>query len=859
MNSFNISNNYFPSFFQGGVPDEVGGVVKSAKEPPPPVKIKEKLIFTGYSSLKKERYAAAREIISKTSGLILLLFSIQVFAQTKPETNKDCDCFIQGIVLDDISKQPIVGAVVLVKELNKGVSTDAKGFYKISNICEGKYTIIGRIVGYEEKSYTISLEHGAEQNIKLSESELHLANIDIKAQKIENLTQTKNTLENAALDQTRGQSLGEALKQISGVTTLQTGSSIAKPVIHGMHSNRVLIMNNGVRQEGQQWGSEHAPEIDPFVAKKITVLKGAAGVRYGSDAIAGVIMLEPEALPDSNKFGGEINTIYFSNGNQIVTSGILEKGFLSQKNYSIGVRLQGTFKRGGDISTPNYRLANTGISEINYSLSSNYKRKNWTTDIFFSQFNTKIGVFAGSHIGNVTDLIEAIKRGTPLAIYTPENFTYNIDRPYQDVQHNLLKIKNIQKINSGNISLTLGRQYDFRKEIDILRGDKNLVQLFKLTTYSGELLFEHKPLFKLLTGSAGITGLYQENLTTGTLTQPRTSTVLIPNFKNFTAGIFLIERIVQKQWEMEGGFRYDVRNLTVYRIPRGEQNVSTNQRNNQNFTGTLGANFRPNSRWNFLTNISSAWRAATVNELYSDGVHHGAASYERGDENLVPEIALNLSFTANYVSKNFQTEIHLYNNFINNFIFLSPTGRPALTIRGAFPEFFYTQTNARFRGFDLTGNFQIQKNIALNSKLSYLEAQDLSNNQPLILIPANRWENTIRYDWRKTAISLTNLYVAKQNRVPTKIIFKHIPTSEIVFTENGGDFAPPPPAYMLWNAAISQQFAIGRRSATNKQNLGISLTISNLLNTSYRDYLNRFRYFSDEVGRNIVFRAKYSF
>ncbi len=774
------------------------------------------------------------------------------------QTHKDCDCFIQGIVLDETTKQPIVGAVVLVKELNKGATTDAKGFYKISNICEGKYTIIGRIVGYQEKNYTISLEHGAEQNIKLEESELHLANIDIKAQKIDNLTQTKNTLENAALDQTRGQSLGESLKQISGVTTLQTGSSIAKPVIHGMHSNRVLILNNGVRQEGQQWGSEHAPEIDPFVAKKITVLKGAAGVRYGSDAIAGVIMLEPDPLPDSTKFGGEINNVFFTNGNQIVTSGILEKGFLSSKinkiPYSIGMRLQGTFKRGGDISTPNYRLANTGIYELNYSFSGNYKRKNFVSEIFFSQFTTKIGVFAGSHIGNVTDLIEAIKRGTPLAIYTPENFTYTIDRPYQDVTHNLLKIKQIQQVSVGKISLTLGRQYDYRKEVDILRGDKNLVQLFKLVTYSGELLFEHKPLFNLLTGSIGVSSFYQENLTTGSLTQPRSSTVLIPNFKNFTAGIFLIERIVRKQWEMEGGFRYDMRDLTVYRIPRGQQNISQNQLNNQNITGTLGANFRPNSRWNFLTNISSAWRAATVNELYSDGVHHGAASFEQGNENLVPEVALNASFTANYVSKNFQTELHFYNNYINNYIFLSPTGRPALTIRGAFPEFFYTQTNARFRGIDLSGNYQIQKNIALNTKLSFLQADDLSNKQALILIPANRLENTLRFERKKTSFSITNLYVAKQNRVPSKIIFKEIPTSEIVFNQFGGDFAPPPPAYMLWNAAINYQLSI-----INKKQIGISLTVSNLFNTSYRDYLNRFRYFSDEIGRNFVFRAKYLF
>ncbi len=799
----------------------------------------------------------------KKSLIIFLCFLyFSSFAQTRdgsplPGNNQRCDCFIHGIVLDNVTKEPIVGAVVLIKELNKGITTDASGHYHISNLCQGTYTIIGRIVGYQDKTYTIKLVHEAEQEIKLSEGELHLTTIDIKAEKIDNLTQTKSVLENAALDQTRGQSLGESLKQISGVTTLQTGSSIAKPVIHGMHSNRVLIMNNGVRQEGQQWGSEHAPEIDPFVAKRITVLKGAAGVRYGSDAIAGVIMLEPETLPDSTKIGGEVNTVYFTNGNQIVTSGIFQGGYRPEKAsvpQSFGYRVQGTFKKGGDISTPGYRLANTGVEEINFSIGANYKRRNWQSELFFSQFNTQIGVFAGSHIGNVTDLIEAIKRGSPLSIYTPEKFTYHIDRPYQDVQHNLLKLKSIHQLQSGKLSLTLGRQYNYRKEVDVLRGDKNLVQLFQLTSYTGELLFEHKPVFKLLTGSMGINANFQQNLTTGTLREPRSSTVLIPNFQNWTGGVFLIERIVRSQWEIEGGIRYDFRNLDVYRIPRGQQDIIESNKQNENFTSTFGLNFRPNSQWNFLLNMTSAWRAPTVNELYSDGVHHGAASYEKGDENLNAEVATNLSFTTNYITKLFQLELHLYNNYIRNFIFLSPTGKPTLTIRGAFPEFWYAQTNARFRGFDLSGNFQIVKKLSLNSRLSYLQAQDISHEQPLIMIPPNRWENTLRYDWKKSAVSLTNLYVAKQNRVPTKVIFSEVPTNEIIFNQYGGDFAPPPPAYMLWSAAFTQQLRFN-----NRNGLDLSLTVSNLLNTAYRDYLNRFRYFSDEIGRNFVLRAKYSF
>lgn len=785
------------------------------------------------------------------------LFFIQVsFSQNKSEKHIDCDCFIQGKVLDEITKLPIVGAVVLIKELNKGVETDQLGYYKIANICEGKYTVSSRIIGYAPKDYLINLLHGAEQNFRLAESEIHLTNIDIKAQKIENLTQAKYVLTDQNLDQTRGQSLGEALKQISGVTTLQTGSSIVKPVIHGMHSNRVLIMNNGLRQEGQQWGSEHAPEVDPFVAKKITIIKGAAGVRYGADAIAGIISLDPEPLPDTNKIKGEWNNIYFTNGRQMVSSGIIEGGRkLNNQNRpaSIGFRAQGTFKKGGDISTPDYNLANTGVNEVNYSLAINYKRQRFVSELYFSQFNTKIGVFSGSHIGNTADLEATINRGKPLDIYTPARFNYVIDRPFQDVAHSLLKWKNVFITQNGKISTTLGKQFDNRVEIDILRGSKNLSQTFWLDTYNFESLWEHRPINSLFTGSVGINGIFQQNLTTGVLRKPVSSTVLIPNFINLNYGIFAIERIVKEKWELEAGMRYDLRNLSVYRIPRGTQNIIENQKNNRNFTGTLGFNYRPNTRLNFAANLSSAVRAPQVNELYSDGVHHGAASFELGDENLRQEKAINTSFIINYVGKNYQGELQIYNNSINDFIFLSPTGRLALTIRGAFPAFRYSQTKALFQGFDFTNNFSLGKGFSFISKLSFLQANDKLNNQSLFQIPANRIDNSLKFEKSSFFIVLSNLYVAKQNRVPTKIIFEYELENDIIFNKYGGDFTAPPPAYNIWNFSVGNTFKI------HKNTLAISLTASNLTNQKYRDYLNRFRYFTDEMGRNIAIRTKLNF
>jgi hypothetical protein len=127
-------------------------------------------------------------------------------------------------------------------------------------------------------------------------------------------TGTSATLTSKDLEQTRGRTLAEALTNIAGVSTLQTGATIAKPVIQGLHSTRILILNNGIRQEGQQWGMEHAPEIDPFVASRITVIKGAEGVRYGPEAIGGVVLVEPAALSKIPDITGELYLTVATNG-----------------------------------------------------------------------------------------------------------------------------------------------------------------------------------------------------------------------------------------------------------------------------------------------------------------------------------------------------------------------------------------------------------------------------------------------------------------------------------------------------------------------------------------------------------------
>src|SRR5690606_17610964 len=193
------------------------------------------------------------------------------------------------------------------------------------------------------------------------------------------------------LNQSRGKSLGESLKSIAGVTSLNTGNNVSKPVIHGLHSDRVLVLNNGIRQEGQQWGSEHAPEIDPFIAKNISVIKGAESIRYGANAIAGVVLVEPHQLRDSAGINGELNTVGASNGKSGVASAMLEGNIGKLKGLSW--RLQGTTKQSGNIHTPDYFMKNTGVKEQNFSWALGFNQPKYGLKLFYSQFNSDIGIF----------------------------------------------------------------------------------------------------------------------------------------------------------------------------------------------------------------------------------------------------------------------------------------------------------------------------------------------------------------------------------------------------------------------------------------------------------------------------------
>ncbi|MDB5271761.1 MAG: TonB-dependent receptor [Chitinophagaceae bacterium] len=746
-----------------------------------------------------------------------------------------CDFTFSGTVIDAASQQVIPEADVYLAELHLAAATDSQGNFVFTDLCEGVYTVRITYLGYQTDSSKITLSKNVYQYFYLQEDIRQIQEIQVTGHKDEQkeiLTLPQTEIKGLALQQTRGNTLGEALKTLPGVYTLQSGPSIFKPVIHGLHSNRVLLLNNGVRQEGQQWGSEHAPEIDPFVATQLSVIKGPASIRYGSDAIGGVILVDPAPLPTRPGIGGEVNLVAASNNRMGVTSGIVQGAF-EKKLSGLSWRAQGTYRRAGNSKTPNYYLENTGFQEMNFSGALAYKKENYGAELYYSEFNTKLGIFTGTHAETLPDINAAINRSEPI---TPSYFSYTIDRPYQQVKHDLFKTHVYLKFNNkSRVDVIFARQQNVRSEYDYipLSGRLNPELYLSLVTHTLDVSYKYAPI-KNISGSIGFNGITQGNV--------RAYEMLIPNFRNYGGGIFAIEKWSKNKLTLEAGVRYDYRWLRAYTLDNNTAQVITPTFNWQNVTGSLGSQYYLKENLSWLINIGTAWRAPTVNELLSNGVHQSAVAYERGNANLTSERAYNFSTSLKYEGDRMTAELDVYNHYINGYIYLKPALSYIHTSRGAFPLFDYTQVNATLRGADVVFTYRLFDSLSFISKTSLLFAYNNTIHDYLQLVPANRFENTLKYNIGKIGkldhfyISLTDLYMAKQNRVPAN-----------------SDYTAPPAGYMLINADLGFAFPLG------KQRMNISFSANNIFNIVYRDYMDRFRYFNDEPGRNFTLRVRLPF
>lgn len=779
-----------------------------------------------------------------------------------------CVNIFSGRVLDE-NNQPVSGAGVSLSTHN-GMLTDASGHFRFTQVCDGNYTVNVQYLGYQDVYFEMALHTNVDRVIQLSEKITSLKEVVIQHHDDAGTEHAVNfvQVEGQKLTELAGKSLGESLREISGVNSVQTGPGIFKPVIHGMHSQRILILNHGIRQEGQQWGAEHAPEIDPFMASNIVVIKDAAAIKYGTDALGGVILVNPPVLPEQHTLGGTINTVFQSNGRSATVSAMLEGGI--PKHAGWGWRVQGTTKRTGDFYTPDYSLTNTGIKELNYSVATGYHRNKIGFDFFFSHFQTELGILKGTAIGNIDDLASAMERERPA--YT-EKFSYHIDEPRQEVIHNLAKLKGHVTNEKGEWRFQYGFQNNNRKEFDMRIGGLSHIPTLdlQLNTHTIDLEWETAHTQKR-TISVGVNGMYQSNQNIhGTQRIP-----FIPNFTSASAGTFVISRIYAGTWTFDMGARVDYRNFAV----KGFDYTNTYVEDNFAFTNTsatLGATKQWDAIHSFSVNVASTWRPPHVAELYSLGRHQSTASIEYGllltdsgkvrrfhDVNFKTEQAVKLVATYRLKNEYVVLEVSPYANFVSHYIFLRPRG-VRKNLNGFYPYFQYDQTDALFIGSDISAMFHFGNYFTVLPQVSLLRVSDVRHDDVFVFIPANRYEIAFRFDKpfneksRNVYAEIKTRYTTQQKRAPRVISITEIKEAQeegidlFEADDSNFDFTDAPKGYILTTLAA------GLSVKKSKVRYDFRVAADNVFNKRYREYTNRFRYYADDMGRNITVALKCSF
>jgi iron complex outermembrane receptor protein len=776
--------------------------------------------------------------------------------------------FSQNTVSGKITSQkgmPFSGCHVHIG--TKTVSSDVSGNYLIKRLPSGNVKVFVSYIGFQSVDTLVNLDGDRVLNFALKQNTSQLQEVVIR-QKANTLNKSilEQKIKTETIEKFSNQTLGDILKEVAGVSSLKTGSSVVKPVINGLFGSRVPVISNNVRLEDQEWGTEHAPNFDVNAAGKITVIKGASGLQFGGDAVGGLVVIEPISVKRDTLFGKTILNLA-SNGRGGSISSSLHKG--NEKGWSWNAL--GTFKYSGDREAPDYVLSNSGNREGNFSGDVKFTGKKYDISGYYSFYNTTIGILSASHTGNVNDLYNSITNKSPSVV---NDFTYTIRNPKQKVQHHLAKMNyNYYFDETTSLAVQYSFQFNKRLEFDVRRGDFNDVAALDLELTTHAINVDYKKALHDWTFKTGFNTSIQNNFA-----NPATGIKpLIPNFDRVEFGTYGIANYhLSDSFSVDAGMRYDFSRVDAakfYLKSRWEERGYTNEfadfivgeQGNQwltkpsftfhNISASAGFHKEFDTDLNWYSNISLATRNPNPSEFFSDGLHHSTGVIELGDLALDKEQAIKLSTTLQKKWTAFSVEVNPFINSIRNFMFLRPVGFET-TIRGAFPVWEYQQTNARLAGVDVQTHWKISKQWQHDFTLAYVNGKDITNKQSLIDIPPLNLSNKFQFskrEWNDLKLELKSEIVLGQNQFPdnnftTNIVVNNELMPVLV------DISTPPPGYQLLHFYSEMSFkTFGKTNAT------VAFSVQNILNTTYRDYLNRQRFFADEMGRNFQIQLKFNY
>ena len=640
------------------------------------------------------------------------LFFLFVFFQSLHSIQaQGCKHVLRGKVVDLTEGIPLENAVLYLKEQKMYATSDSQGVFEFADLCLGSYHLEISHIGCDSKQILFDLAQDTFLLITMNHHAEMLSDVQVKGENGKIKASPSNRIQAQELSTLAYKNFSEVLEVIPGVNLLRTGSGISKPIVQGLYGNRVAIVNQGVVLNGQQWGNDHAPEIDPFMAHEIQVLKGASALKYGGGNLGAVVELLPKSFNKDPHVHGNFNYNFSSNGLGHVFNAMAE-----QSHSWVNWRVYATYKNEGDLSTPQYFLSNTGRREANASLQLNKNIRNkWLNDFTYSLFTTELGILRGSHIGNLTDLEISIKRSEPF--FTSEAFTRNISQPSQEVQHHQATFDTRYILNQNHmIQYKSSWQWNMRREFDVRRGGRGEMPALSLSQHTFWNEMVHVFTQNHWNWSSGIQYQFVNNTNV-----PETGILpLIPDYFQNYSSVYSILKFNKKKWNYESGIRGGLQQYEAYTItqtlPREVEVIPLRYLHG---AATMQANYQINKMQNLSLQTGITQRPPEIHELFSFGLHQGISSIEEGDRNLQAETSWKSSLQWEFQpNEHYYFSAQVFYQNVQNFIYLQPQEEFRLTIRGAFPVFQYEQQDAELLGGDIYFKSKLNDHLSLEASYS---------------------------------------------------------------------------------------------------------------------------------------------
>nr|WP_288935374.1 TonB-dependent receptor [uncultured Allomuricauda sp.] len=721
---------------------------------------------------------------------------------------------LSGKIIDAESSEPLDQVSVYIPQLENGAVTDENGNYTLKNLPEGTYKLVISYIGFETYSTSLEINLGSNKfDYQMTPSAIEMDEVVLstpfhKLQRENVMKVEQKSMEE--LKQQGGITLSEGITNIPGVSSVSTGVGIGKPVIRGLSFNRVLVYTQGVRLENQQYGGEHGLGLNDAGISSVEVIKGPASLLYGSDALGGVLYLNPEKFEQSGETSGDVNMRYFTN-----TLGYNANAGFKTSGDKLKFLVRGAYASNADYETGDgTSVTNSRFNEADLKTGLAYQASKFKTELRYNYNASELGI--PEEIGL-------------------QNNDRNPLEPYQELSTHILSSKNNLFLKKSSIEATFGYTVNNRKEFeehhhDEHEGEEHMEEEegaaldMRLSTFNYNLQFN--PQWGKMTTIFGIQGMHQKNENFG-------EEILVPDAITNDFGILATSHIHFDKSDLQIGLRYDLRSINGEEsgIQGDEEYIPTLSKDFNSFNAAVG--YRMDLTQNIMgrLNLATGFRAPNLSELTSNGLHSGANRVEIGNPDLDSEQNFQIDLALEYGNKHIEAYVNTFYNIVNDYIYLEPTGE----FRELDPIYDFQQQNAILYGGEFGFHLHPHPIDWLHLESSYdIVFGELEDNSNLPLIPANRWTNTFRVEWNK------------RNQDYRCYAFV---TLQTFFDQNKvADFETKTPRYNLFNVGVGGDMKIFN------QKVGYSITGNNLFDKNYISHLSRLK--ADgiaNIGRNISF------